>query len=123
MKALLDRQARMADKSIEPPGPDLTGIGNVMPFPQRSCVPCGAPRRMLGADHSVTPYGEFSFLPIALKRWRMQNGLKISAAAEGLGVAASAWGHWETGARFPSGSVLLALVPYTGLSLAGLLCG
>ena len=48
--------------------------------------------------------------------------MKISAAAQGLGVAASTWGHWETGYRFPTGSVLLDLVRYTGLSLVELIC-
>jgi DNA-binding transcriptional regulator YiaG len=69
-----------------------------------------------------TPYAEFSFLPKALQRWRERKGLKISAAAQGLGVAASSWGHWETGFRFPTGSVLLDLVQYTGLSLVELVC-
>jgi DNA-binding transcriptional regulator YiaG len=105
--------------------------GKVLPFPERSCGQCVfAPEAGASVDdHPLlsrlrphTPYAGFSFLPKALQRWRGRKGLKISAAAQGLGVASSTWGHWETGFRFPTGSVLLDLVQYTGLSLVELVC-
>jgi DNA-binding transcriptional regulator YiaG len=105
--------------------------GKVLPFPERSCGQCVFAKESSGAvdQHPIlaslkphTPYAGFSYLPKALQRWREREGLKISAAAQGLGVAASTWGHWETGFRFPTGSVLLDLVQYTGLSLVELVC-
>lgn len=105
--------------------------GKVLPFPERSCAQCAFVTEAGGVtDHhqvlarlkTHTPYEGFSFLPQALQRWRERRGLKISAAAQGLGVAASTWGHWETGFRFPTGSVLLDLVQYTGMSLVELIC-
>ena len=109
-------------KPIKPQEADLPEIGKVVPFPKRSGGRNGAHRRELLTRLPITPYGEFSFLPIALQRWRKRNGLKLTAAARGLGVATSTWGHWETGFRFPTGRVLLSLVQYTGLSLVDLLC-
>lgn len=105
--------------------------GKVLPFPERGCGQCVlANAHGGGSDHqrflaglkTHTPYAGFSFLPKALQRWRERKGLKISAAAQGLGVADSTWGHWETGFRFPTGSVLMDLVQYTGLSLVELVC-
>ena len=105
--------------------------GKVLPFPERSCGHClysskqssdSDDHRFLAGLRPHSPYADFSFLPKALQHWRERNGLKISAAAQGLGVAASTWGHWETGVRFPTGSVLLDLVQYTGMSLVELVC-
>ena len=103
----------------------------VLPFPERNCGHCSQAlgdgaipdrQQLLNSLKPHSPYAEFSYLPKALQRWRERKGLKISAAAQGLGVAASTWGHWETGFRFPTGSVLLDLVQYTGLSLVELVC-
>ena len=104
--------------------------GKVLPFPDCAVGNCPHAAGEAELDHervaagmkSRGPYAAFSFLPIALQRWRVQRGLKISAAASALGVAASTWGHWETGFRFPTGSLLLDLVRYTGLSLVELVC-
>ena len=104
--------------------------GKVISFPDRSCAHCEqfAERGCVDAESTSVSikhhgsYATFSFLPKALQRWRDHRGMKISAAAQGLGVAASTWGHWETGYRFPTGSVLLDLVRYTGLSLVELIC-
>jgi hypothetical protein len=127
-----DRSAGPADH-----GPDASlamdsrEAGKIVSFPERSCVQCAFltepgsgpdPPHGLPGLKPATPYAGFSFLPKALQRWRGRKGFKISAAAQGLGVAASTWGHWETGFRFPTGSVLLNLVQYTGLSLAELIC-
>jgi DNA-binding transcriptional regulator YiaG len=102
----------------------------VLPFPDQSCANCrhvaetghADPHKMSAIIRTRGPYAEFSYLPTALHQWRLRKGLKISAAASGLGVAASTWGHWETGFRFPTGSVLLDLVRYTGMSLVELIC-
>lgn len=104
--------------------------GRLIPFPPPSCSHCALLRdsghedleTAIHAPHLRAPYAGFSHLPVALQRWRQRRGLKISAAAAGLGVAASTWGHWETGFRFPTGSILLDLVQYTGLSLVELVC-
>jgi hypothetical protein len=129
----------MNERSSDPvnQGPDASiamdsrEAGKVVSLPEISCVQCAFLTEPVGAqdpDHVLpglkpaTPYAGFSFLPRALQRWRERKGYKISAAAQGLGVAASTWGHWETGFRFPTGSVLLNLVQYTGLSLAELIC-
>jgi DNA-binding transcriptional regulator YiaG len=122
MSALSTRQTPGTSKSIMQQEPPATECGKVVPFPEMGCQKCAAPPRVLSPHQPSMAYAEFSFLPIALQRWRKRNGLKISAAAHGLGVAASAWGHWETGFRFPTGSMLLALVQYTRLSLVELLC-
>jgi DNA-binding transcriptional regulator YiaG len=122
MKALTTMQQQVASKSAIAMKPSSPASAKVVPFPDRSCTRCPASARIPTSHHPSMAYAEFSFLPIALQRWRERNGLKISAAAEELGVAPSAWGHWETGYRFPTGSVLLALVQYTGLSLVELLC-
>jgi transcriptional regulator with XRE-family HTH domain len=37
-------------------------------------------------------------------------------------VASSTWTHWETGRRFPSASLLLGLIEYTGVPLVELIC-
>ena len=70
-------------------------------------------------DHAYT--GRMA-LAQRLRWWRETNNLKIAAAAECLGVSTSAWGHWETGERFPSGEMLLALARFTSLPLRVLLC-
>jgi hypothetical protein len=110
---------------------DSPGAGKVVFFPEGSCAQCAFiagpgcaedPQQVLPRLKPATPYAGFSFLPRALLQWRVRKGYKISTAAQGLGVAASTWGHWETGFRFPTGSVLLNLVQYTGLSLAELIC-
>lgn len=67
-------------------------------------------------------YSCFSHLPIRLKDWRLQRGIKVSAAASELGVATSTWNHWESGRRFPSGMRLIQLVAYTGISLKHFVC-
>lgn len=107
--------------------PELLHDGKVLPFPEHTCGHCALRTESGSLLHTgglkiPAPYGGFSFLPTALQRWRSRMGLKISAAAQGLGVAASTWGHWETGYRFPTGSVLRDLVEYTGLSLVELIC-
>ena len=112
-------------------GPQSPPLGRVLPFPKQGCGRCGSGTGSSAAtghhpgitkQRTQAPYAGFSFLPKALRCWREHQGLKISAAAQGLGVAASTWGHWETGLRFPTGSVLLDLVQYTGLSLVELVC-
>ena len=111
--------------------PDSGGAdGKCIPFPAASCNHClllreaGCSDLVAAVDlpNLRAPYAGFSHLPVALQRWRERRGLKISAAASGLGVAASTWGHWETGFRFPTGSMLLDLVQYTGLPLVELIC-
>lgn len=67
-------------------------------------------------------YAEFSHLPVRLKAWRIESGLKATNAAAELGVAASTWNHWESGRRFPSGTLLIQLVRYTGIPLKELIC-
>jgi transcriptional regulator with XRE-family HTH domain len=67
-------------------------------------------------------YSQFSALPARLKHWREDKGIKVSAAARELGVASSTWTHWETGRRFPSASLLLGLIEYTGVPLVELIC-
>lgn len=67
-------------------------------------------------------YSQFSALPAKLKQWREDKGIKVSAAARELGVAASTWTHWETGRRFPSAALLLALISYTGVPLVEFVC-
>lgn len=67
-------------------------------------------------------YLQFSALPARLKQWREDKGIKVSAAARELGVATSTWTHWETGRRFPSAALLLALIRYTGVPLVELVC-
>ncbi len=48
--------------------------------------------------------------------------MKIDAAAADFGVSSSAWGHWETGARFPQGNELIKLAGFTGIPLHKLIC-
>jgi len=57
-----------------------------------------------------------------LHRWRKEGGLKESVAAEELGVSSATWGHWETGARFPSAKHLCALSVYTGIPVQHFFC-
>lgn len=93
---------RSADKKSHKSNASLEGklqpSGKVLPFPERSCGQCVlANAQVGGSDHQRflsglkphTAYAEFSFFPKALLRWRERKGLKISAAAQGLGVAAS----------------------------------
>jgi transcriptional regulator with XRE-family HTH domain len=68
------------------------------------------------------PFEKATALPQMLREWRLANQIKLSAAANDLGVSTSTWGHWETGARFPKGKKLLKLVEYTGISLHQLIC-
>lgn len=68
------------------------------------------------------PFFELSDLPGRLREWRESNGIKVSTAAAELGVAPSTWSHWEAGRRFPSGTLLIALVNYTGVSLVDFIC-
>ena len=70
-------------------------------------------------DH---PFDKATALPKKLREWRHTNQVKLSTAAEELGVSISTWGHWETGARFPKGKKLLELVDYTGIPLHQLIC-
>ena len=70
-------------------------------------------------DH---PYLSATALPQVLRQWRQKNQMKIQTAAVELGVSMSAWGHWETGSRFPQGRELLRLSTYTGIPLAELIC-
>jgi len=67
-------------------------------------------------------YSSATALPQALIWWREKNGLKTEAAAAEMGVSTAAWGHWETGARFPQGKELIKLSSYTGLPVHMLLC-
>ena len=67
-------------------------------------------------------YSQFSNLPCRLKAWRTEKGIKVSAAARELGVAPSTWTHWETGRRFPTAALLLALIRYTGIPLVEFVC-
>ena len=72
------------------------------------------------ADH---PFEKATALPQMLRKWRLANQIKLSAAADDLEeVSTSTWGHWETGARFPKGKKLLELVTYTGIPLHLLIC-
>ncbi len=122
--------APLAEQQLTTTPESGVAVGRLIPFPGASCLHC-TPLRETGCNdlvaamdsaHLRAPYAGFSHLPVALHRWRESRGLKISAAASGLGVAASTWGHWETGFRFPTGSVLVDLVKYTGLSLVELVC-
>ncbi len=61
-------------------------------------------------------------LPRVLRRWRQGKQMKIQTAAVELGVSLAAWGHWETGTRFPDGHDLVRLSNYTGIPLHELLC-
>ncbi len=70
-------------------------------------------------DH---PYLNATALPQVLRHWRQEHQVKIQTAAVELGVSMSAWGHWETGTRFPQGRELLRLASYTGIPLAELIC-
>jgi|GEM_PF-2855409 len=71
------------------------------------------------ADHA---YWHSTALPRVLREWRLRKGLKISAVAGDLRVSTAAWGHWETGARFPQGKDLIRLSAYTGIPLPQLIC-
>jgi len=86
-------------------------IGNVSKGPNTN--------KRLGTQPS---YSRFSHLPVRLKDWRLQRGIKASSAAAELGVASSTWNHWESGRRFPSGQLLVHLIDYTGISLKELVC-
>ena len=57
-----------------------------------------------------------------LQRWREARKRKISDVATEFGVAASTWGHWETGHRFPSGENLALITEYTGIPLQHFIC-
>jgi transcriptional regulator with XRE-family HTH domain len=57
-----------------------------------------------------------------LRDWRLRQGLSQEGAARKLGVAASTWGHWETGARLPTPRLLLLLREMTGMSIGYLMC-
>lgn len=124
----MKQSTRMPEEEGSPPATPQTraAADNVIPFPGLACSHCdrrfGEPAADGTAPLPLHPYTRLSFLPIALQRWRQERDLKISAAAQGLGVASSTWGHWETGLRFPTGSVLLDLVAYTGLTLVELVC-
>jgi len=61
-------------------------------------------------------------LGMRLKHWRQREDRKIAEAAAMLGVSTSAWGHWETGERLPSGDLLLAIEDLTGIPLYVLFC-
>lgn len=67
------------------------------------------------------PFRRF-WLCKALRQWRRERKLKISTAASELGVSVSTWGHWETGAHFPTPARLADLETYTGLCLIELVC-
>ncbi|MBE2180879.1 MAG: helix-turn-helix transcriptional regulator [Chthoniobacterales bacterium] len=67
------------------------------------------------------PFRRF-WLCKALRRWRTERKMKISTAARELGVSVSTWGHWETGAHFPTPARLVDLEQYTGLCLIELVC-
>lgn len=67
-------------------------------------------------------FSEFSRLPLRLKAWRTEKGVKITSAAAELGVAASTWSHWESGRRFPSGSLLIELIRFTGIPVVEIFC-
>lgn len=57
-----------------------------------------------------------------LREWRLRQGISQEAAAARLGVAASTWGHWETGKRLPTPRLLLLLRELTGMSVGFLMC-
>jgi len=57
-----------------------------------------------------------------LRQWREERGIKESVAAQELGVSTATWGHWETGARFPTAKNLLALSLYTETPIQHLFC-
>ena len=61
-------------------------------------------------------------LPSMLKEWRRSVGHSLVSAARGLGVSAAAWGHWETGIRFPSPQRLSELAQLTGIPVYRLVC-
>ena len=61
-------------------------------------------------------------LGLRLKNWRVKENRKIADAASLLGVSSSAWGHWETGERLPSGELLLAIQNLTDIPLHVLFC-
>ena len=63
--------------------------------------------------------GNFAVL---LRQWRKERGVKESVAAKELGVSTATWGHWETGARFPSAKNLLALSRYTKIPIEHFFC-
>ena len=44
-----------------------------------------------------------------LARLRQAAGVKMYAAAEALGVSKSTWSQWESGKRFPGGTMLAAI--------------
>jgi len=68
------------------------------------------------------PFLNATALPCVLRKWRQEKQLKIETAAADVGVSTAAWGHWETGARFPMGRELLRLSTHTGIPLHALIC-
>ena len=68
------------------------------------------------------PFLNVTALPRVLRKWRQEKQMKIETAAADVGVSTSAWGHWETGARFPMGRELLRLSAHTGIPLHELIC-
>jgi transcriptional regulator with XRE-family HTH domain len=78
-----------------------------------------------GLKRNVTtphPFLDATALPRVLRKWRQEKQMKIETVAADVGVSPAAWGHWETGTRFPQGGVLLRLSTYTGLPLRELIC-
>ncbi len=76
----------------------------------------------MNGDKPSYRYSTRIALGARLKHWRQQKDLKISGVAAALGVSTATWGHWETGARLPSGDLLLALEALTGQPLHVLFC-
>lgn len=56
-----------------------------------------------------------------LVRLRKAEGVKMYAAAEALGVSKSTWSQWESGKRFPGGTMLAAIADYLRVQPCALL--
>lgn len=55
-----------------------------------------------------------------LRAWRKQRGVPLKTVAQELGVSTATWGHWETGARFPSEGFINLLARYLGMPVCHL---
>lgn len=74
-------------------------------------------QRRPGEDRCREAYAEFRRIFSGnLKRLRERAGVKVYWVAQQFGVEASTWGRWETGDRFPSPEMLVALALFFHVS-------
>jgi hypothetical protein len=117
VRTLCQDQPPHSSGSASPASPDV-----VTPKAHRRQSVTTPKRPLSNSEKRIQRYSVRIALGRRLHHWRLRHHYKISVVADRLGISATAWRRWETGAHLPSEDMLHAIEDLTGMPLYVLFC-